>query len=590
MGIEEGGVKVNVTKGDCLSTGFKDGQGYITYIEKHHFFRLLGLFVQNYNGEDFCVNEKVNFDTLSLMLDVSAAVPVKVPALKEYMRYMAIMGYNQLQLYIEDMYEIPERPYFGYLRGRYTKQELKECDDYGFDLGIEVVPCMQTLGHMAHYLRWGREAGEVKESRDLLLPGEEKTYEFIEQMIKNASEPFRTKKIHIGLDETDGLGLGQYLKRHGYTEPLDIFINHLKRVYDITQKYGLEPMMWSDMLINLSGGWRLDKDARFSDKVLKELPEKMKLVYWQYGEVLDIDAPMIDEHKKATDNLMFAGGVWIWTGLLPDNIFSALGSEISLKVCKEKNVREVMLTVWTYTSTSTYFTSLLEMQRYAEHAYNDEVTNLKERFEFCTGASYDAFIRMSDYYALYSEGEVDYDSKHYYQRFRGEHYTWQDIMVGIAEEQLYTEPRSRHYADARDFYIPYMEKNDKWFKLYEYCYNIFDFLSHKCYLAENLAPAYKRGDREFLEKAASEYLPTLLEKVENAHMSHRYFKEVQLKAFGYEIMDNRFGGLKERCKMSKRRIEQYLNGEVDCLEELEAERLPFPSGPWGFGYANLATI
>ena len=61
---------------------------------------------------------------------------------------MAVMGLNTLLLYIEDIYEIEDEPYFGYMRGRYTQEELKQVDDYAHALGIEVIPAIQTLAHL----------------------------------------------------------------------------------------------------------------------------------------------------------------------------------------------------------------------------------------------------------------------------------------------------------------------------------------------------------------------------------------------------------------------------------------------------------
>ena len=40
------------------------------------------------------------------------------------------MGYDTLELYTEDTYEIEGEPYFGYMRGRYTAREIKEIDVY----------------------------------------------------------------------------------------------------------------------------------------------------------------------------------------------------------------------------------------------------------------------------------------------------------------------------------------------------------------------------------------------------------------------------------------------------------------------------
>lgn len=47
------------------------------------------------------------------------------------------------------------------------------------------------------------------------------------------------------------------------------------------------------------------------------------------------------------------------------------------------------------------------------------------------------------------------------------------------------------------------------------------------------------------------------------------------KAFGYELMDIKLGGVSARLKACQRRIASYLSKEVDKLEELEQERLSY---------------
>jgi N-acetyl-beta-hexosaminidase len=128
-------------------------------------------------------------------------------------------------------------PYFGYHRGRYTADELREIDDYASQLGIEMIACIQTLGHLEQILRWG-VYGKVKDTSSVLLVGEEKTYELIEKMISHFADVYRSKRIHIGMDETHDLGRGRYLDLFGYKRGFDIFNEHLARVTQICKKYG----------------------------------------------------------------------------------------------------------------------------------------------------------------------------------------------------------------------------------------------------------------------------------------------------------------------------------------------------------------
>ena len=229
-------VTVRFEKSTSLSVGFDGVEGYIKCDRINRFARLLGIFIQKYSGERFEVCENAAFETVGCMLDVSFGSALTVKSIFDFCEYAALLGYNQIWLYMEDMYEIKERPYFGYLRGRYSFDELKAIDDYAYSLGIEAVPCIQTLGHLKNYLCWP-EAAAITEGPAILpmnlLPDCEETYEFVEQMVINSSSPFRSRKIHIGCDETSDLGLGKYLKLHGYHDQFEIYIRHINRVVEI---------------------------------------------------------------------------------------------------------------------------------------------------------------------------------------------------------------------------------------------------------------------------------------------------------------------------------------------------------------------
>ena len=52
-----------------------------------------------------------------VMLDCSRNAVMKPSAIKKFVDYLSAFGYNMLQLYTEDTYEVKNEPYFGYLRG-----------------------------------------------------------------------------------------------------------------------------------------------------------------------------------------------------------------------------------------------------------------------------------------------------------------------------------------------------------------------------------------------------------------------------------------------------------------------------------------
>lgn len=137
---------------------------------------------------------------LCVMLDVSRDGVMKVDEVKRYAQLIKKMGYNALGLYMEDVYEIEGESYFGHLRGRYTKAELREINDYAKSIGITAVPFIQTLAHLEGIFKWV-EYANIRDIANILLVGEDRTYELIDKMFKTMRECFDTDIINIGMDE-----------------------------------------------------------------------------------------------------------------------------------------------------------------------------------------------------------------------------------------------------------------------------------------------------------------------------------------------------------------------------------------------------
>ncbi|MDF2660750.1 MAG: N-acetyl-beta-D-glucosaminidase, partial [Paenibacillus sp.] len=100
-------------------------------------------------------------------------------------------------------------------------------------------------------------------------------------------------------------------------------------------------------------------------------------------------------------------------------------------------------------------------------------------------------------------------------------------------------------------------------------------LSVKAELGVNLTKAYLAGDKEKLNDYANVVLPDLIGKVRELQASHRdRWFEVN-KAFGWEVLDFRYGGLILALETSAKRIADYVSGKAAKLEELEETRLLF---------------
>ena len=66
-------------------------------------------------------------------------------------------------------------------------EELKEIDGHATDLGIELIGCIQTLGHMSQALKWPVYA-DVQDTASVLMVGDARTYALIEKSISFIAE------------------------------------------------------------------------------------------------------------------------------------------------------------------------------------------------------------------------------------------------------------------------------------------------------------------------------------------------------------------------------------------------------------------
>ena len=402
----EGAVDIRLvrTHGAELSVAY-DGErkAEIVFCQDIHFFRGLGILAQQLRGGKAArVEETCFFTTNGIMFDVSQGSAVILPeAMERILQRMALMGLSMLMIYMEDTYVLRDHPYFGYMRPQYTMDDLKRIDDYAAQFGIEVIPCVQSLAHLIDVIKWPAY-GAFADTEDILMVGDDRTYAFVEDCIREIMKPFRTKRIHIGMDEAWKIGRGNYQDRHGLRDKHSLMKEHLDRVYKITQKYGLEPMMWSDMFFNtpeLSGyGNNYDPGAPISDAIKKQMPEKLGMVFWEYNRTDEaFYDQVIARHQEFGNRVYFAGGVYNCFGFGVNTGLAYRTIEASLSSCKRMGVKDVFLTVWGDDTTENNVFSLMQVfQYYAEHCYADAVDpgSLPGRFAACCDGTDEDFMAL----------------------------------------------------------------------------------------------------------------------------------------------------------------------------------------------------
>ena len=575
--IEESarGYMLRAKEGDCLSVVFDGRKCEITYSKTNEYFRGLKNFIQRNPCEAFSIQEQCTVNELGIMMDCSRNAVPNVAHLKEVIRTLALMGYNQLQLYTEDTYEVENEPYFGYMRGRYSMAEMREIDDYAFLFGIEVVPCIQTLAHLNQIFRWP-EYSKINDIADILLIDDDRTYQLIDNMFSTLSKCFRSKKIHIGMDEAHFVGRGLYEDKHGATENRSqLLIHHLNKVIKIAEKYEYKPMIWSDMFFRLvSGGtYYVDESVKIPQDVINKVPENLRLVYWDYyTRDPKIYQSMIKHHKAFNREIMFAGGAWKWMGFTPQNRFSISTTRMALENCEKFGVNKVMLTMWGDNGAECSDLSVLPtLCMTAEYVYGHK-DEYAQAFKAVTGVTLQDFMTLDLPNVLDEEEEENRNNRQRYMLYNDCIGGWLDYVPQGGENAVY-ESHAKRIREAG-------EKAGRYSYLFDTQAAICDVLAVKFELGKQTREAYLRNDRQELQRLIDESYVPLVGKLNAFYVAFEKQWGLENKPFGFEIQDYRIGGLTRRVEHCIKRLKDYLSGNVNDIPELEGEILnPFPLLP-----------
>ncbi len=557
---------------DAMSVSFDGKVCKIGYASIPQLARGYFLFAMNYKKGTFEINEKPAFKTCGCMIDVSRNAVLKVSAVKDFMNFMACLGMNMLMLYTEDTYEIKEQPYFGHMRGRYTKAEIREIVEYGRELGIEIIPCIQTLGHMEQFLKYWEAAGDIMDTKDILLAEEKKTLEFIETEIKTVREMFDTDRIHIGMDEAHDLGRGKYLDKNGFKNPYDILSGHLSDVVEICKKYNFRPMMWNDMFFRVfapNKDYYNYKEVNYPEGYAESIPD-VDMVYWDYyPETTERCKGMIEKSNELGKGVIYAGGISIWNTFLPFGE-SERYAEIGVKASAENGVDEVICTLWGDDGNETnYKYALPYIPIFSEYCYKGESctkADIEEVSEFITKIPFELTRAMGKSMYNVNHGKPDG------YKVNGKNYFYSDIMYGLGVHNDKYDIIAPVFEESAKEIADYMNANGYSDDL-EYAKLVFEIISCKADVIKKLRDAYSAGDKEYIKITAEKTLPELKEKYIALKEIHKNQWFDTYKPFGFEVISFRYGGTISRIDDVIDRLKEYVDGKVETIPEFEEEWL-----------------
>lgn len=217
-------------------------------------------------------------------LDLKGAPP-KAHFFKEFFRYIAQLGATGILIEYEDMF-----PYTGVLAplrstNAYSDQEVKQIIDWAAVNNLEVIPLVQTFGHLEWILKHEKYISyrEVERYAQVICPSNSDAVELVKTAIDQIMHfhKFTSEFFHMGADEAFHIGMCSkcqdaiQTKYGGLRDRL--MLQHIANISSyVKNTYKKRVLMWHDMLNNVDPA------------VIKEtgVHELVEPVVWAYAESL----------------------------------------------------------------------------------------------------------------------------------------------------------------------------------------------------------------------------------------------------------------------------------------------------------------
>lgn len=550
------GIALYAMKGTKLIIEKTEAAVSVTYDTEPHFYMALirGLEMTNARQE---IEPKVK--KLGFMLDCSRNAVAKPEMVKSLICLLVMAGYDYLELYTEETYELPDEPYFGYMRGRYHVEELKEIVAFAGIFGLDMVPCIQTLAHLKRLANW-KPYYDHMDIDDILLVGDERTYNLIRKCFRFCKEIFPTRRINIGMDEAYRLGRGQYTDKYGYKSTREVYLEHMKKVFDICKEEGLYPEFWADSFYN----------TELSEEEVKNLLDgNQKPIVWRYGHH---EAEKVREYlgkiKTYTDNVLFAGGLWKWQSYAPDNTYSERCIDALFEPVFEYGIEDILMTSWGNDGNECSAFAIMSSLWYAAHKLYPCEVDLSKMIEAVSGYTKEEWEVCDK--LNYVMPEVDRMSN------AAKYLLYNDFLIGLLDYNI-----PDHAGEIFEGLLPKLEELAKRESQFSYLFVSFAalcrVLMRKSTYGKRLYKAYQEKNCNVLRDMVEE-IQVIKKDMQEFYRVYRYQWMKENKGFGFEVIDVRVGGMISRTETVTSLVNDYLDGKIDRIYELEEERLEYFCG------------
>lgn len=233
-------------------------------------------------------------------LDLKGFVP-SFPRLLELLRLFSHLRFDMVLVEWEDCFPWSCDPRLCAPHGFSRKQILK-FSEVCTELGLEIVPLVQSLGHSENVLRLPGNEGlrEMPHRTDVFHPLAKGAPEVVAAMVADVLELLpKVRYFHLGGDEAYTLGLNpasqSYIEKNGIAA---LYLRQLEASFRLLEEKGIRPMLWHDEV------------AQWDPDQVRCLTERVDFVVWGYtGDPRD---EKTYHHRLPQIKKLYALGATLW--------------------------------------------------------------------------------------------------------------------------------------------------------------------------------------------------------------------------------------------------------------------------------------
>ena len=507
------------------------------------------------------------FEFRGISLDCSRNGSPTVEFLQDALVRLALMGLNKFCLYTEDTYEVAGEPLIGFARGRYSKEELKKLSSFASVIGIEMFPCMQTLGHLEHILKYQDKYADVSDNNRVVNVLEPKTYALLEKMIDNIREPYASNLIHLGTDEPWGIGRGKSLDFESPAKPGSLYAKHLKAIAEICERRGLKGIVWGDYVLGHSG------EKALSGEDACVMPKTLLMDYWSYCSTkVEEHTPNIEAYRKMGYEIVVSPGLWNWNRFWGNTPYAIETTTPLMEAAANYGIKKALMTMWGDDGQESLFDS-----NWASLSYFLASCRLATPSEQFYGKRVEAIAQIPmERFKIIAEMENPDLDRDGYVNMRvcvGKPLLYDDPLLSFANKCYKDDLPFKHFSAMEEKLrnLKSLSPRDTRLKRLASTYAKLIALKYRMQRQTRLACLSKN-------KAAMKKSLRLVADVRKALRKFRdLYSEAWLaerKSFGLEIIEARLGGLEARLDSFSREVRKLVAGEVKSIPEFELENPP----------------